>query len=580
MRMRARSILGLTAVCAVVFAGGSLADPTPTSAIRFTDVTADSGVDFTMTSGKTPSRYILEVDGGGVALFDYDRDGDLDLFFANGATLDDTEKGPGSRLYANAGDGKFVDVTAKVGIDLRRWAMGVAVGDYDGDGADDLYVTCFGPNVLLRNDVAGSGRFTDVTKTAGVGDGRWGTSAAFGDLDGDGDLDLYVANYLEFDPGNPPDRTGKMFLGVNVMAGPSGLSPQHDVLYENRGDGTFRDVTSKSGCRPETPGFGLGVVVFDMDLDGKLDIFVGNDSTENFLFRNLGGLGFKQVGVISGIASNYDGGNQATMGIAVADVDGNGYPDVFTTNFSSDTNTLHLNLGTAFFDDRTSQFGLAMVSRPFLSWGAGFYDFDSDADEDLFIASGHVYPETADHPMDTDYEQRPMLLEREGQRFRYHLEAGEIFARHYPARSTAFGDIDGDGDVDVVMTTLNARVRVFRNDSPHRPVIVVDLRSARGAAQVQGALIELVVGDRTWRHWITGGSYQSSDAPVAYFAPGPLAEGVKPTVRVTWPNGKKAVYPGIPLDSVVTITEGEPTLRTAPLRGRQLAPEFSTKSGD
>jgi len=568
MRIRIRSITSVVGLCAAICTGGSFADPTQKSSIRFTDVTADSGVDFTMTSGKTPSRYILEVDGGGVALFDYDGDGDLDLFFANGATLDEPEKGPGSRLYANKGNGKFLDVTEKVGINLRRWAMGVAVGDYDSDGADDLYVTCFGANVLLRNDVAKSGRFTDVTETSGVGNDRWGTSAAFGDLDADGDLDLYLVNYLEFDPENPPDRAGSMILGVNVMAGPSGLLPQQDVLYENRGDGTFRDVTSQSGCLPGKPGFGLGVVVFDMDLDGKLDILVGNDSTENFLFRNLGGLRFKEIGVVSGIASNYDGANQATMGIAIADVDGNGYPDVFTTNFSSDTNTLHLNLGNAFFDDRTSQFGLAMISHPFLSWGTGFYDFDSDADEDLFIANGHVYPETAEHPMDTNYEQRPMLFERAGKRFRYHLESGEIFERRFPARSTAFGDIDDDGDVDVIMTTLNDKVRVFRNDSPHRQVLVVELRSARGGSQVQGALVELVVGDRAWRRWITGGSYQSSDAPVAYFGPGAVAEGVKPSVRVTWPNGKKGVYSGILFGRKVTITEGEPTPRITPLRGR------------
>ena len=336
MRMQICSSTCVVVFCISVCTGGSFADPTQTSAIRFTDVTADSGVDFTMTSGKTPSRYILEVDGGGVALFDYDRDGDLDLFLANGATLDDPEKGPGSRLYANKGRGKFLDVTEKVGINLRRWAMGVAVGDYDGDGADDLYVTCFGPNVLLRNDVAKSGRFTDVTEKSGVGDNRWGTSAAFGDLDADGDLDLYVANYLEFDTENPPDRAGKMFLGVNVMAGPSGLPPQQDVLYENRGDGTFRDVTSKSGCLPGKPGFGLGVLVFDMDLDGKLDILVGNDSTENFLFSRGDDGKFVNRGVPSGVASNYDGGNQATMGIGVADVDGNGYADLFTTNFSSD----------------------------------------------------------------------------------------------------------------------------------------------------------------------------------------------------------------------------------------------------
>ena len=548
----------------------SIATAPGASELRFTDATKASGIDFTMTSGRTPSREILEVNGGGVAMFDYDRDGDLDLFFANGATMDAPERGPGSRLYANAGDGTFVDVTEKVGIRLHRWAMGAAVGDYDDDGDDDLYVTCFGRNVLLRNDCAGaeSCRFSDVTAEAGVGDGRWGTSAAFGDLDADGDLDLYVVNYLEFDPEKPPDRTGILFQGVPVMAGPAGLTPQRDVLYENLGDGKFRDITKESGCLPDPPGYGLGVVIFDADGDGRLDIFVGNDSTENFLFRNFGGRKFKNIGVVSGIASNYDGGNQATMGIALGDVDGNGRPDVFTTNFSSDTNTLHLNLGKGGFDDRTSQFGLAMISRPFLSWGAGFYDFDSDGDEDLFVASGHVYPETAKHKMDSDYEQQLLLFERHGRRFRRHAETGGIFAERYAGRSTAYGDLDDDGDVDIVMTTLNGKVRIFLNDSPLRDVIVVEPRRRTGGRHVPGSVVELGVGDRVQRRWIGGGSYQSVDAPVAYFAPGVVGPETGPKLRVRWPDGEVTDHDAVPANRKLVVERGATAHRAEVLRNR------------
>jgi hypothetical protein len=225
-----------------------------------------TGLDIVMTCGATPSTQILEVDGGGLGLIDYDGDGDLDVFVANGATMDDPEHGPGSRLYENQGGLRFRDVTAEVGISLRRWAMGVAVGDYDGDGWEDIYVTCYGPNVLLRNE---GGRFADVTDLAGVGDPRWATSSAFGDLDGDGDLDLYVVNYLRFDIADPPRLS--RFKGVQVMGGPHGLPTQHDVLYENLGDGTFRDVTSAAGCLPARAGYGLGVVILDFDGDGRQD---------------------------------------------------------------------------------------------------------------------------------------------------------------------------------------------------------------------------------------------------------------------------------------------------------------------
>ncbi len=547
-------VVGAILFAAALRAPGA-ADPA-VSSLRFSEITKSSGIDFTMTCGQTPSREILEVDGGGVAMFDYDNDGDLDLFFANGAKMDDPEHGPGSRLYANNGDGTFINVTQQAGINVHRWAMGVAVGDYDGDGFDDLYIVCYGPNILLRNESNGSGaraagtnrlrrRFLDVTAQAGVGDAHWGTSAAFGDIDNDGDLDLYVVNYLEFDVRNPPDRVGKVYRGVPVMAGPAGLTPQADVLYENRGNGTFAAITSKSGCVPKEPGYGLGVVILDFDRDGRCDIFVGNDSTENFLFHNQGGGKFRNVGVISGVSANYEGFTQATMGIAVGDVDGNGYADLFTTNFASDTNTLHVNLGDGFFEDRTSQYGLAMISRPYLSWGTGFYDFDSDGDEDLFVASGHVYPEAAERKLEAGYEQRPLLFERRGRRFELNRDAGEMFTSRYSGRATAFGDIDEDGDVDVVMTTLNGPVRIFRNDSPRRAVMVVELQGPHGNPRGLGSMVELIAGQAGQRRWIHGGSYQSFNAPRCYFGLGRLSPDTKLTVRVAWPDGQITEHHGI-----------------------------------
>ena len=380
----------------------------PPKTIHLTDVTAQSGIDMILTSGQMPSREILEVNGGGLGLIDSDGDGDLDLFVANGATLDAPAHGPGSRLFRNDGSLRFEDVTDEAGIDLRRWAMGVAVGDYDGDGHDDLYVTCYGPNALLRN--TGTGRFEDVAMGAGVAHAGWGTSCAFGDIDGDADLDLYVVNYIDFDVKKRPPRA--RYKDVEVMAGPHGLIAVHDVLYENQGDGTFRDITDDAGCRLSRPAYGLNTVIIDVDGDHRQDIFVGNDSLGNFLFRNLGDRKFKEIGMMSGIATNLDGGSQATMGIAIADLIGNGRPDIFTTNFSSDTNTLHLNLDGAFYDDRTRQFGLGLISRPFLGWACGFFDLDHDGDEDLIAFNGHVYPEATIEMMNSEYEQPPLLFAR------------------------------------------------------------------------------------------------------------------------------------------------------------------------
>lgn len=546
-------LLGLTPAAA-------LAQPAaPRGALRFTDVTAGSGVDFRMTSGGTPSREILEVNGGGVALFDYDGDGDLDLFLANGATLEAPRKGPGSRLYSNRGDGTFTDVSKKVGLALKHWAMGVAVGDYDGDGADDLYVTCYGPNVLLRNDVAGSGRLVDVTAAAGVGDRRWGTSAAFGDLDADGDLDLFVANYLEFDLQRPP--AAAVFKGAPVMGGPAGLVSQPDVLYRNGGDGTYTNVTSEAGIVEPAGGYGLGVAIFDADADGKLDILVGNDSTSNSFHRNRGEMTFEDTGAISGLAANFDGATQATMGIAMADVDGNGRPDVFTTNFSSDTNTLHLNLDGRFFDDRTSQYGLGMVSWRYLGWGTGFYDFDLDGDEDLFIANGHVYPQAATHRIDSDYRQAPLLFRREGKRFRRDTGAGSFLGETLAARSVAFGDLDGDGDVDLVLTSLNEPVRVLRNDAPGRDRLVVETRRAGGSPQAPGAVVEVRVGDHVQRRWLGGGSFQSADSPHAYFG---LPGTGTVQLTVTWPGGERVAYGAVPRNRRIVVVRGtkQPSVQT------------------
>jgi hypothetical protein len=557
---RRELLLLAAALPALAFPGRPRGAAAEARSLRFTAVPEAAGIDLVMTSGRMPSREILEVNGGGIALIDYDDDGDLDVFLANGATLDEPDHGPGSRLFSNRGRGMFEDVTARVGIELKRWAMGAAVGDYDGDGWDDLYVTCYGPNVLLRN-AAGEGggrRFVDVAGEAGVADGRWSTSAAFADLDGDGDLDLYVVNYLEFDAARPPSRAGKTFRGVPVMAGPRGLKAQPDALYENLGNGRFRDVTRAAGCHADWGlDYGLSVRIFDFDGDRRPDIFVGNDSTADQLFHNLGGFKFEDVAVIAGVAANGIGTTQATMGIGQVDADGNGTLDLFLTVFSDDTNTLHLNLGDGFFDDRSAQFGLAAASRPYLGWGCGFYDFDLDGDEDLLIANGHVYPEMDDPQVGGSWAQRPLVFERRGGRFEEATCAEAWCERRYHGRATAFGDLDGDRDVDVLMTTLNGPVLALRNDAPERRSLVVRIEGPPGNRHAVGSLVEIETPAGTQRRWLTGGgSFQSVDAPEAFFGLGDATETGRVTLRVRWPDGTVRQLEDVPVGHLIVVRSG------------------------
>jgi hypothetical protein len=506
-------------------------------ALHFTDATERSGLRMTLTSGAGRPSQILEVKGGGVALIDYDDDGDLDVFVPNGATLDAPTRGPGARLFENLGGLRFKDVTAASGIAFRGWGMGVAVGDVDGNGFDDIYVAAFGPDALLLND--GHKRFTDGTAAAGLGDPRWGAAAALADLDADGDLDLYVANYLEFDPAHPPP--GATFRGLPVFAGPQRLTPTPDLLYENLGGGRFKDVSQASGIAAAKPSFGLGLAILDFDGDARPDVFVGNDSMPSFLWINRGGLRFEDRALALGLALNGDGEAQATMGIAVGDVNADGRPDVFTTNFADDTNTLRASLpGGAGWEDRTRQYNLGAVSRPFLGWGTAFHDFDLDGDEDLLAFNGHVYPEASPDTMDSTYRQTPLLFERAGARFeRVRPEsAGPWLAEVHVDRSAAFGDLDGDGDVDVVVAERGGPIRLLENDGARGPSLAVSLRDRRpgvGNRHGLGSKVVLRQGDAVQTRWIvSGGSFQAVSAPAAYFG---LAGAGPMTVEVTWPDG-------------------------------------------
>jgi hypothetical protein len=521
--------------------------------LHFTDATARSGIALSLTSGAAVPTQVVEVKGGGLALFDCDNDGDLDLFVPNGATLDAPTAGPGARLFENLGGLRFRDVTAERGLAFRGWGMGVAVGDVDGNGFDDVYIAAFGPDALLLND---GKRFTDATAAAGLGDPRWGTAAAFGDLDGDGDLDLYVANYLEFDPKRPP--AGATFRGQPVFAGPKGLAPSADALYENLGGGRFRDASASSGVAAARASYGLGVAILDLDADGRQDVFVGNDSMPSFLFVNQGGLRFAERALAAGLALNGDGEAQATMGIAIGDVNADGRPDVFTTNFADDTNTLRVSLpgAVAAWEDRTRQYNLGAVSRPFLGWATGFFDFDHDGDEDLLVFNGHVYPTATIETMDSAYRQTPLLFERAGARFERVLpdRAGAWLAETHVDRSAAFGDLDGDGDVDVVVGERGGPVRVLENDGARGHWLAValsDRRAGVGNRHGLGSRVVLRQGAITQTRWIvSGGSFQSASAPVAHFG---LADGGPVSLEVTWSDGTVQKVDGVAVDRAARV---------------------------
>jgi hypothetical protein len=496
------------------------------------------------TSGRNPSTQLLEVKGGGLALVDYDNDEDLDVFVPNGAYLDTPHTGPGCRMFENLGGMKFRDVTSALGLAFDGWGMGVAVGDVDADGFDDIYVAAYGPDVLLKNE--GGKRFTDVTYNAGLGDPRWSTAAAFGDVDGDGDLDLYVVNYVRVDPAHP--YPSERFQGVTVFAGPVGKPCEPDVLYVNDGRGTFTDVSRESGVNGVLPSAGLGVVICDFDGDLKQDILVGNDSMPSFLFRNEGGAKFKDVGETVGLARNGDGAAQATMGIAIADVNGDDKPDVFTTNFANDTNTLRVSSKDGFhFADRTSQYGVGQVSRPFLGWATAFADFDLDGDEDLVVFNGHVYPNATRETMDSTHAQVPLLFARAGARFERVLPdtAGAWLGEAHVDRSAAFGDLDGDGDVDMIVGGVNEKLRVLKNGARGhwRTVELFDERPGIGNRHAVGARIVLETpafsgtpARRETRWIVGGGGYQAASTFAVHFGSSINPHG---EIEVTWPDGMK-----------------------------------------
>ncbi len=546
-------------LCAVLLAPWTLAEePVP----QFTEVTKTSGIDFQHINGPADHKdYIFEAKGGGVAFFDYDNDGWQDILFIQGSTLELTHAGkdPLSRLYRNRGDGTFVDVTESAGLTSRGWGMGVGIGDYNNDGWADIYLTRLGPNVLYRNN--GDGTFTDVTAQAGVGDAHWSTSAAFGDYDGDGQLDLYVANYLDVGPDKlpPPKSMRCLHLDHAVMCGPRGIPGAPDVLYHNNGDGTFTDVTEKSGAEDKDRYFGLGVVWADVDNDGDLDIYVANDATPNLLFVNQGDGTFEEEGYFSGLAVSGDGKEQASMGVDVADYDNDGRLDAFLTHFSKDYNTLYHNEGNSLFVEVSDQSGFQRNEWNHVSWGTRFADFDLDGWKDILYANGHVYPFLIGAGLSESYRQPKSLYLnlRNGSFKDVSDEAGPDMRRETVGRGVAFADWDNDGDMDFVSVNLNGSPQLFRNDfKTDRHWIMFKTVGKESNRDGIGARITVQTGElkQIWEIKRTVGIYASSD-PRAHFGLGDSAKADLVTVR--WPNGKVQEFKDVPADVHYVLDEDE-----------------------
>ncbi len=438
---------------------------------QFDDATAKAGFGFEHISGNVEKDYIIDVNGAGVALFDYDGDGDLDVYFVNGSVRDLPEgaEPPRDRFYRNDGDWNFTDVTEEAGLGSTEWGCGTAAADYDNDGDLDLYVTNWGPNHLYRNN--GDGTFTNVAKQAGVDYLQWSAGCAFGDTDLDGNLDLYVTNYIEFDTENIPargERASCVLAGsIPVHCGPKGLPAIHDVLYRNNGDGTFTDISAQSGLTNVEKAFGLGVVFIDIDMDGLPDIYVANDQYPNYLFRNNGDGTFEELGLLLGISFNAMGESQSGMGVDAGDLNGDWLDDIMVLNYAQDYNTIYRNEGDGFFADASKEANVYFPSFHHLGWGLLFLDAEFDGDLDLFLANGHVLPQVDQTSAKLGYKQLNQLYlnDGSGQFVEVSEQAGSAFRIKESSRGCAFGDLDGDGDQDIVVSNMDAPPTVYENMS-------------------------------------------------------------------------------------------------------------------
>ncbi|HLK32670.1 MAG TPA: CRTAC1 family protein [Terriglobales bacterium] len=523
-------------------------------------------------------KYIPESMSGGVLLLDYDRDGWPDIYFTNAPTVEMALKHQQARgaLYHNNHDGTFTDVTDKAGLATPCWANGGAVGDYNNDGWPDIYITCLGANVLYRNN--GDGTFTDVTAKAGVGDVRNSTGGAFGDYDGDGFVDLMVTNYVDFHLESLPGF-GKLpictYRGLDVQCGPRGLKGAGDVLYHNNGDGTFTDVSKSAGVDDPDGYYGLGVVWVDFNNSGRPDIFVANDATPNYLYKNEGGGKFREIGLESGTAVSADGVEQACMGVAIGDYDHTGRPSIYVTNFADEYDTLYRNNGNWEFDDVSYRSGVALPSMPYVKWGDAFLDADNDGWLDLIAVSGHVYPQVAKLPSGAGYQQPGLfhLNQGNGTFCDASAQAGPALMQPRVSRGLAVGDLFNDGQVDVVVEDIDGSPMVLRNRGvPGHHWISFELAGTKSNRLAIGARVRIISGGMTQTADVrSGGSYLSQNDLRLHFG---LAAATKvDTVEIRWPSGATDVLHNLVADQFYSVLEGKGVVSADDVRPRPASPK-------
>jgi hypothetical protein len=536
--------------------------------VIFEDVTVKAGLSgWTHKMGVPEKKFIVETNGSGVALLDYNNDGWLDIYLVNGSTLaalDGKETPPKAALFRNNHDGTFTDVAAEAGVTNDRWGYGVSVADYDNDGWPDIFVGNYGKNRLYHNNH--NGTFTDKAEAAGVALGNWSSGSAWGDVDGDGRLDLYVAGYVHFDRNNLPISGTKSvgyshcsYRGEDVNCGPRGLQGEPDHLFHNNGDGTFTDITVKAGVEDKEKYFGLTAMMVSINGNGKPDILVGNDSEPNYLYVNKGDGTFEDDSYASGFALNKDGREIASMGIAAGDYENNGLLDFFITDFGDDYKVLYHNDGDVSFTDVSYKAGVAQPTIPFVGWGDGFIDYDNDGWLDLFMTNGHVYPQVDQHEWGTSWAERPLL---------FHNESGKSFslvpavkgtglAVVTPGRGAAFGDLFNDGKIDVVINAVDSVPTLLRNVSPdhHHWVEIGLVGGPKSPRDATCATVYLKANAMRMRQDVmSSGSYVSSNDRRLHFGLGDATDAG--TAEIHWPSGAKEIVKIPAVDRVYTITEG------------------------
>jgi enediyne biosynthesis protein E4 len=555
-------------------------EPASPAGSTFLDVTRQAGLGAARNTFGHPreKRFLLEEMGCGAAFFDYDNDGWLDIFLVNGTSFDaiSSNTEPTSYLFHNNRDGTFSDVTREARLAHAGWGQGCCIGDYDNDGFDDLFVTYWGRNVLYHNN--GDGTFTDVSETAGVaGDaGRWGAGCCFLDYDRDGRLDLFVANYVRFDPGQTPGPGESPLCKYNNIAipcGPQGFGGGTNILYRNRGDGTFEDVSEKSGIanpraaagpvysdqnwRP-VGSFGMGAAAADFDNDGWPDIYVACDTAPSLLYHNNHDGTFSEVGVAAGCAFNEDGVAMAGMGVAVGDYDGDGWFDIVRTNFSDQITTIYRNLGDGTFYDAALQAG-AGVNTKYLGFGVGFLDFDNDGWQDIFIANGHVYPQIEGRKLHVSYAQRKIVYRnlRNGRFAEVSQKAGAAILEPQVSRGCAFGDFDNDGNVDVLVNNLDGAPSLLRNEGGSRNNwLILKCSGTRSNRSAIGTRVRVVAGERSQiAEVMSGSSYYSQNDLRLHFGLGQAKRVDR--IEVRWPAGGQETFSDIAVDQILHIREGE-----------------------